>query len=67
MRSCRRVELAACVEPKPVKLGSPIVLGFDGSDGRAKGKADATALVAVRLEDGYCLAGDDPRAAEQSA
>jgi hypothetical protein len=47
------VELGACVEPKPVKLGSPIVLGFDGSMGRAKGKADATALVAVRLEDGY--------------
>jgi LAGLIDADG-like domain len=46
-------ELAACVEPKAVKPGSPIVLGFDGSEGRSKGKADATALVAVRLEDGY--------------
>lgn len=48
------VELAACVEPKSVDVGTPIVLGFDGSTGRAKGKADATALVACRLSDGYC-------------
>lgn len=47
------VELQSCVEPKPVDLGTPIVLGFDGSMGRAKGKADATALIAVRLSDGY--------------
>ena len=47
------LELQMVVEPKPVKLGSPIVLGFDGSQGRTKGKADATALVAVRLSDGY--------------
>lgn len=47
------ISLQMVVEPKPVKLGSPIVLGFDGSEGRTKGKADATALVAVRLEDGY--------------
>jgi hypothetical protein len=47
------VELGACVEPKPVDLGTPITLGFDGSLGRSKGKADATALVAVRLSDGY--------------
>ena len=48
------VELAACVEPKPVAMGTPITLGFDGSNGRAKGKADATALIACRLSDGYC-------------
>jgi hypothetical protein len=30
-----------------------IVLGFDGSRGRARGKADATALVAVRVSDGF--------------
>lgn len=46
-------ELQACVEPKPVDMGTPIVLGFDGSEGRSKGKADATALIAVRLSDGY--------------
>lgn len=47
------IELAACVEPKPVDLGTPITLGFDGSEGRSKGKADATALVATRISDGY--------------
>lgn len=47
------VELDAIREPKPVTQGSPIVLGFDGSMGRAKGKADATALVAIRLSDCY--------------
>lgn len=47
------VELDMVREPKPVELGSRIVLGFDGSEGRTKGKADATALVAVRLSDGY--------------
>jgi hypothetical protein len=47
------VQLAACVEPKPVEMGTPITLGFDGSQGRAKGKADATALIACRLSDGY--------------
>lgn len=30
-----------------------IVLGFDGSRGRQKGKADATALIGVRVSDGY--------------
>lgn len=47
------VELSACVELKHVELGTPITLGFDGSQGRAKGKADACALVACRLSDGY--------------
>lgn len=30
-----------------------IVLGFDGSRGRGRGKADATALIAVRVVDGF--------------
>jgi hypothetical protein len=30
-----------------------IVLGFDGSRGRAKGKADATALIGCRVRDGH--------------
>lgn len=30
-----------------------IVLGFDGSRGRVKGKADATALIGCRVRDGY--------------
>lgn len=30
-----------------------IVLGFDGSRGRAKGKPDATALIACRVNDGH--------------
>lgn len=30
-----------------------IVLGFDGSKGRVRGKADATALVGCRISDGY--------------
>lgn len=47
------VELGSCVEPKSVKPGELIVLGFDGSMGREKGKADATALVACRVSDGY--------------
>ena len=47
------VDLAAICEPKPVTLGTPIVLGFDGSQGREKGKADATALIAIRLSDCY--------------
>jgi phage terminase large subunit-like protein len=30
-----------------------VVLGFDGSRGRAKGKADATALIGIRVRDGF--------------
>lgn len=37
---------AAALEP-----GDAIVLGFDGSRGRVRGKADATALVALRISD----------------
>lgn len=35
-----------------------IVLGFDGSRGRAKGKADATALVGCRVADGHLFEVD---------
>ena len=49
-----RVQVQACVDaiapiPHP---RDDIVLGFDGSRGRSKGKADATALIAIRVEDG---------------
>lgn len=43
-----------------------IVLGFDGSRGRAKGKPDATALIGCRVNDGHLFqigvweAGDHP-------
>jgi hypothetical protein len=33
--------------------GDTIVLGFDGSRGRVKGKADATALIGCRVRDGF--------------
>jgi hypothetical protein len=33
--------------------GDPVVLGFDGSRSRARGVTDATALIAVRVADGY--------------
>lgn len=36
---------------KVVKPGDAIVLGFDGSRGRVRGNADATALVGMRVED----------------
>lgn len=36
---------------KVVSPGDTIVLGFDGSRGRARGKADATALVGMRVSD----------------
>lgn len=38
---------------RPLSPKDEIVLGFDGSRGRGKGKADATALIGVRVEDGY--------------
>lgn len=38
---------------KVVSPGDVVVLGFDGSRGRARGKADATALVGCRVEDGH--------------
>jgi hypothetical protein len=38
---------------KSLAENDTIVLGFDGSRGRARGNADATALVAVRVKDGF--------------
>lgn len=38
-------------EDKPINPGDTIVLGFDGSRGRARGKADATALIGMRVSD----------------
>ncbi|WGH92103.1 hypothetical protein QDX21_07105 [Auritidibacter ignavus] len=54
-----QTEWAACAasvqdEPvMPVKPGDTIVLGFDGSRGRAKAKPDATALIGCRVVDGH--------------
>lgn len=36
---------------KKIEDGDTVVLGFDGSRGRTRGKADATALVGMRVED----------------
>lgn len=38
--------------PEPVKDGDTITVGFDGSEGRVRGKADATALIGCRVSDG---------------
>jgi hypothetical protein len=38
---------------KPLAEQDTITLGFDGSRGRARGNADATALVGVRVKDGH--------------
>lgn len=38
---------------KVIDPADPIVLGFDGSRGRNRGKADATALVGCRVADGH--------------
>ncbi|NEW49345.1 hypothetical protein GV792_04715 [Nocardia cyriacigeorgica] len=37
----------------PIQPGDVVTLGFDGSMGRTKGKADATALIGCRLRDGH--------------
>lgn len=37
----------------PVQPGDVVTLGFDGSAGRKKGKADATALIGCRVSDGH--------------
>lgn len=42
------LDLAREIQPKDV-----VVLGFDGSRGRVKGKADATALIGCRVSDGH--------------
>jgi phage terminase large subunit-like protein len=45
---------AACLDrSKPLEDGDTITLGFDGSHGRVRGNSDATALVAVRVDDGH--------------
>lgn len=47
-------EWAACRDTsRSVVAGDPVVLGFDGSRGRARGKPDATALVGCRVSDGH--------------
>lgn len=47
-----RPEIMAAVDAaKDVQPEDTIVLGFDGSRGRVRGKADATALVGMRLAD----------------
>lgn len=38
---------------REVSLDEPIVLGFDGSKGRVRGKADATALVGLTVNGGH--------------
>jgi hypothetical protein len=40
-------------EPWRLTKGDTITLGFDGSRKRTRGKSDATALVAVRVKDGF--------------
>ena len=48
------VEWAACADPtRVVADGEVVTLGFDGSRGRARGKADATALIGCRVQDGH--------------
>ncbi len=45
---------AACADPTAVVADrEAVVLGFDGSRGRAKGKPDATALIGCRVSDGH--------------
>lgn len=47
-------EWAAVAAPETVVAdGELVTLGFDGSRGRAKGKPDATALIACRVSDGH--------------
>lgn len=38
---------------KTIERNDTITLGFDGSRGKAKGKADATALIGCRVSDGH--------------
>lgn len=47
------VEWRSCYRDTVVADRDVIVLGFDGSRGRARGKADATALVGCRVADGH--------------
>lgn len=48
------VELRAILDADKIILpGDAVVLGFDGSRGRTRGKADATALIGCRVYDGH--------------
>jgi hypothetical protein len=38
---------------RPLRPGDAITIGFDGSMGRVQGKADATALIGCRINDGH--------------
>ena len=38
---------------RPLRPGDAITVGFDGSMGRVQGKADATALIGCRINDGH--------------
>ena len=54
-----RPELMAVVDvEKTVRPDEPIVVGFDGSRGRARGVADATALIGCRVSDGHLFVLD---------
>lgn len=47
-------EWGACFDGEKIVADKDIiVLGFDGSRGRTKGKADATALIGCRVRDGF--------------
>jgi hypothetical protein len=46
-------EWQSCYADKVIADKDAIVLGFDGSRGRSRGKADATALVGCRVSDGH--------------
>ncbi len=50
-----RADLWLACEDKSKRMvdGDTVVLGFDGSRGRARGNADATALVGCRVSDGH--------------
>lgn len=45
--------LACAAVDAVVHDGAAVTLGFDGSRGRVKGKADATALIGCRVRDGH--------------
>ena len=54
-----RPELTAVVDvEKIVGPDDPMVVGFDGSRGRAKGVSDATALIGCRVSDGHLFVLD---------
>lgn len=49
-----QTDWAACLDARKVIADRDVVvLGFDGSRGRAKGKPDATALIGCRVSDGH--------------